>query len=332
MSQALAGTPQFLAEYGLTSATEPASLAFITALAANLGVAVGPGAIANEGLPVWQVLQNFVTSPTVITSLEAPIANFQNLLLAGAAPGGSILDLPPPTQSLTLTIGVDSPTTGFTSGHGAVATTAGSVFTALPASNPPLGVTNTLHAGDDLEATGAAAGKTTLNYTAVNSLFLANGPLATAVTMNGVNKANVISETTGATAGFSGNITGLTIVAASTATDSTILLGTIGNGLNTALTDITLNSSQTFVAWMTAAAFGAGTDTATVHLTGVTATADLDATGTGTTGYGSLTVDSSGSGPNVLHLNTVNSVFADLTTTAKITATGAENPPLTAPR
>ena len=150
--------------------------------------------------------------------------------------------------------------------------------------------------------------------------------------MNGVNKANVISETTGATAGFSGNITGLTIVAASTATDSTILLGTIGNGLNTALTDITLNSSQTFVAWMTAAAFGAGTDTATVHLTGVTATADLDATGTGTTGYGSLTVDSSGSGPNVLHLNTVNSVFADLTTTAKITATGAENPPLTAPR
>ena len=94
MSQALAGTPQFLAEYGLTSATEPASLAFITALAANLGVAVGPGAIANVGLPVWQVLQNFVTSPTVITSLEAPTANFQNLLLAGAAPAGSILDLP----------------------------------------------------------------------------------------------------------------------------------------------------------------------------------------------------------------------------------------------
>ena len=294
---------------------------------------MGPGALANVGLPVWQVLQNFVTSPPVIASLNGPAANFQNILLAGGTPTGSILGLPGGGgTTLTLTIGVDTPTMGFTTGHGATATIAGSTFVASAGSNPPLGVTNTLHAGDDLEATGAAAGKTTLNYTAVNSLFLANGPLATAVTMNGVNKANVISETTGATAGFSGNITGLTIVAASTATDSTILLGTIGNGLNTALTDITLNSSQTFVAWMTAAAFGAGTDTATVHLTGVTATADLDATGTGTTGYGSLTVDSSGSGPNVLHLNTVNSVFADLTTTAKITATGAENPPLTAPR
>jgi hypothetical protein len=83
-----------LAEYNLTSATEPATLAFITKLAANLGVAVGPGAIANENLPVWQVLQNFVTSPVVITSLQAPIANFQNLLLAGQTPGGSILTLP----------------------------------------------------------------------------------------------------------------------------------------------------------------------------------------------------------------------------------------------
>ena len=319
MSQALAGTPQFLAEYGLTSATEPASLAFITALAANLGVAVGPGAIANEGLPVWQVLQNFVTSPTVITSLEAPIANFQNLLLAGAAPGGSILDLPPPTQSLTLTIGVDSPTTGFTSGHGATATAAGSVFNALPASNPPLGVTNTLNAGDDLLATGAAAGDSTLNYTAVNSLFLANGPNPTAVTMNGVSTANITSATTFATAGFSGNITGLTTVTASTAVaGNEIELGRGGIGLNTALTDITLKSNLDFVGWMTAAAFGAGTDTATVHLTGVDATAELNVT-TGATGYGSLTVDSGGSSANTLELDT------NATNTAKITVTGAEN-------
>src|SRR5271166_969730 len=128
MSQALAGTPQFMSLYGTTSATEPATLAFVTALAANLHVAVGPGALANVGLPVWQVLQNFVESPTVIASLEAPIANFQNLLLAGAVPGGSIFTLPPPTQSLTLTIGADTPATGFTSGHGATATAAGSTF------------------------------------------------------------------------------------------------------------------------------------------------------------------------------------------------------------
>ena len=54
---------------------------------------------------------------------------------------------------------------------------------------------------------------------------------------------------------------------------------------------------------MTAAALGAATDAATVHLTGVTATAILDVT-TGTNGYESLTVDSGGSGANVLHLNT----------------------------
>ena len=62
MSQALAGTVQFMAEYGTTSATEPATVAFIDKIAANTGVAVGPGALANVGLPVWQVLQNFVTS------------------------------------------------------------------------------------------------------------------------------------------------------------------------------------------------------------------------------------------------------------------------------
>ena len=63
-----------------------------------------------------------------------------------------------------------------------------------------------------------SGGDGTLNYTAVNSLFLANGPFATAVTMNGVSTANITSATTFATAGFSGNITGLTTVAASTAT------------------------------------------------------------------------------------------------------------------
>ena len=39
-----------------------------------------------------------------------------------------------------------------------------------------------------------------------------------------------------------------------------IILGTPNIGLNTALTDITLDTSQTFIAWMTAAAFGAGTN------------------------------------------------------------------------
>lgn len=102
MSQALAGTPQFMAEYGTTSASEPATLAFVTKIAANIGVAVGPGALLNVGLPVWQVLQNFVESPKAIASLQAPIVNLQNLLLAGQTPTGSIFTLPPPPPLVAL--------------------------------------------------------------------------------------------------------------------------------------------------------------------------------------------------------------------------------------
>jgi hypothetical protein len=166
MSQALAGTPQFMTLYATNSATEPATLAVVTQMCESLlGIPPGPGALLNVGLPVWQVLQNFVTSPVVIAKMDAPIANFQNLLLAGETPTGSIFALPGTGgTTFTLTSGVDSPTAGFTTGHGATAMAAGSVFEALPSSNPPLGVTNTIQAGDDLEATGAAAGATKLNY------------------------------------------------------------------------------------------------------------------------------------------------------------------------
>jgi hypothetical protein len=40
-------------------------------------------------LPIWQVLQNFAESRLVSNALAAPIANFQNLLLAGETPTGS---------------------------------------------------------------------------------------------------------------------------------------------------------------------------------------------------------------------------------------------------
>jgi hypothetical protein len=145
MSQALAGTPQFMAEYGTTSASEPATLAFVTKIAANTGVAVGPGALLNVGLPVWQVLQNFGQSAGVIASLQAPIVNLQNLLLAGQTPTGSIFTLPPPPPPG----GVETtPTTGLTTGTDATATVANSTFNAPPASNHALGVTNTLSSVD----------------------------------------------------------------------------------------------------------------------------------------------------------------------------------------
>ena len=121
MSQALAGTTQFMVAIGATSATQPATIGMINALAANAGVAVGPGAQALVGEPIWQVLQAFATSTLVSNAMAAPIANFQNLLLAGGpAPTGSLLTLPgTPGSSLTLTTGVDTPTTGFSGGHGA---------------------------------------------------------------------------------------------------------------------------------------------------------------------------------------------------------------------
>jgi hypothetical protein len=62
MSQALAGTPQFKALYGVTGDTI-ASAATVTALCEGiLGLSPGPGALLNVGLPVWQVLQNFAQS------------------------------------------------------------------------------------------------------------------------------------------------------------------------------------------------------------------------------------------------------------------------------
>ena len=192
MSELLAGTTAFMDFYGVDSATEPATVAFVTQMMEQLlGIPPGPGALAaNVGLPVWQVLQNFVTNPTVIARMDPPIANFQNLLLAGETPTGSIFALPGTGgTTFTLTSGVDSPTTGFSTGNGATATAAGSEFFANPVSNGILGVTNSLQAGDNLQASGAAAGASTLNDNVINSFI--NGPLAVAVTMNGVSTLNI---------------------------------------------------------------------------------------------------------------------------------------------
>ena len=241
MSMALAGTPEFLNEYGLSSATQAATTGFINQLSANLGVTPGAGAYANVGLPVWEVLQNFVESPKVIASLESPIASFQNLLLAGGTfPTGSILTFGP-GGALTLTTGADTPTTGFTGGHGATATNAGSTFNA-PAGTNTLELSNTLNAGDDLEATGAAAGNSTLNWTAVPSAT-GNGPLVAGLVMNGVSTA-VISNSSGGVAGFSGNITGLTTATMTSISTGGVQLGVGGNGLNTALTTVNINASR----------------------------------------------------------------------------------------
>ena len=242
MSQALAGTTQFLTEYGLTSATQAATAGFINQLSANVGVTPGAGAFANVGLPVWEVLQNFVTSSKVIASLDAPIANFQNLLLAGQTPAGSILTLPgTPGGTLTLTQGVDTPTMGFSGGHGATATAAGAVFSALPFVASSGLLNNTLNSGDDLLATGAAAGDSTLNYTASDNSF-SNPPFAVGVTMTGVKTLNYIGSMTFTDdfGGFQGTITGLTVVN-DTGSTGGLQLGGVGQGLVTPLATVNIS-------------------------------------------------------------------------------------------
>ena len=257
-----------MTEYGVTSATQPATAGFINLLSANLGVTPGAGAMLNVGLPVWQVLQNFMESSKVIASLDTPTANFQNLLLAGETPSGSILTLPGTSgASLTLTTGTDTPTEGFLTGHGATAINAGAVFSALPGANS-LGLSNTLNAGDDLVATGAAIGNSTLNDTAVHSQF-GNPSFAPGVTMTGVSTAVITNLDNTENAGFSGTITGLTTATLAAGSVGGVTLGGAGAGLNTALTNVNINASQNFTAIMTAAAFaGATAPTGAVTLDG----------------------------------------------------------------
>jgi hypothetical protein len=326
MSLALAGTPEFLNEYGLSSSTQLATTGFINQLSANLGVVPGAGAFLNVGLPVWEVLQNFATSPKVIASLETPIASFQNLLLAGGTfPTGSILTLGP-GGALNLTTGIDTPTAGFSGGHGATATAAGATFVAAPGTNV-LGLSNTLNAGDDLVATGAALGDSTLNYTAVDSVA-GNPADAVGVTMSGVNAA-VVTVLAAGGALVSGTITGLTAATLAAGSVGDVQFGAPGNGLNTALATVNVNAAHDLTATMTAAALAAA-PTGVVNVNGgvVGAGATLDVDGAAI-GYASLTVHSAGPGgttTNDLALNTnatnTATITIDPTSTEALTISG----------
>ena len=178
-----------------------------------------------------------------------------------------------------------------------------------------MGLTNTLNAGDDLVATGAAAGDSTLNYTAVTSL-LGNPAHAAGVTMTGVSAA-VITNTSPGVAGFSGTITGLTAATVAAGSIGAVELGTVGVGLNTALTNVTINASEDFTALMTVAALAAA-PSGTVTLNGpVTTDVALDVVGGGTTGYAALTVNSQGPGGTT----TTNDLTLDTSPTITNTAT-----------
>ena len=122
--------------------------------------------------------------------------------------------------------------------------------------------TNTLNAGDNLQD---SAGDGTLNLSQVAGA--PNPPNAAFVTMNGISTAN-IQNASGGLAGFSGVITGLTRVTLLAGSNGDELLGTAGQGLNTALATVEIQANQNFHAWMTAAALGAATNTVAVNLNG----------------------------------------------------------------
>ena len=100
-----------------------------------------------------------------------------------------------------------------------------------------------------------------------------------------------------------------------------------GIGLNTALADVTINSSQDFSAWMTAAAFAAG-PSVTIHLGGVDTDVDPQNSAGGGAGYASLTIDSGGGSANDLILDT----NADTTATVTVTAPALRPSPFQALR
>ncbi|MGO9233273.1 MAG: hypothetical protein ACLP4V_03990, partial [Methylocella sp.] len=142
------------------------------------------------GDPAWVASQNAlvgVTSdPTTVTAQEAKITAAE-----AVTPNNPALITPLPV-SLMLTTGIDSPTQGFSTGHGATATTAGAIFQADPAAGV-LGLNNTLNTGDNLQDT---VGDGTLNFTAVLATagLLANPGYATGVTMNGISTLNTTNQ------------------------------------------------------------------------------------------------------------------------------------------
>ena len=229
MSQALIGTPEFGNLFGTTNPNQLATIGIINQLCANCGITPGAGAMANVGLPIWQVLQNFAESAKVFGNLAAPIANFQNLLLAAQVPTGSLLTLPG-SAGATFTL-TPNPDTFSTS-------TAGAVFNAFPVVSVGGLLNNTLNAGDNLNDT---VGDGTLNYTASGSSF-ANPSYAVGVTLNGIKTLNYIGSFSfgGDDGGFQGSVTGLTVVN-DTGSTGGLQLGGIGQGLVTPLTTVNIS-------------------------------------------------------------------------------------------
>jgi len=217
--------------------------------------------------------------------------------------------LPPGTgQTFDLTIGVDGPPEY-------TATAAGAVYNALPEGNPPLGTTNTLNVGDNLQD---PFNDGILNYT--GSFSFINPAFANGVTLNGIATANITSL--GVLTGFAGNITGLHTATVTAGSTGNVQLGTAAVGLNTALQTVNLNASVDFTAWTAANALVAIDDEILINLNGVSGpqTVTLNTVGgSPLPGYEVANVDSGGPVENFIFLNT------NTTTIATVNVVGAQD-------
>ena len=185
-------------------------------------------------------------------------------------------------QGIFLTQGIDTPTSGFAENasgtpllNGFTATTAGQVLTALPFVTALGLANNTLNTGDDLVATGAAAGTAVLNYTTTSGFTAANPPYATGVTTDGVATADVTNNTPGLVAGFQGTVTGLTTVD-TTNSVFTVQVGATGQGIdatgavlgNANITNYSGPNGSTVLTAIIASAAGSTANTINVDITG----------------------------------------------------------------
>ena len=326
-----AAIQQFVINWTNFYTANPGATFGLTVQQAAYGAAFGDAVGVALLNPTSADLQTVITPTPDGLLIEGDVANHLLDIATGQYVEGVPCDTLPQHQALqgevgnfegglTLTVGIDSPTQGFQTGTGGsfsnLAT--GGVFNAPPGGNPPLGTTNTLNAGDNLQ--GSQDGTSILELNTINSSFFgANDPFAQAVTMNNVGTANILNNADDL-AGFAGNITGLTTVSILAGSNPTgdVQLGQAGQGLNTALQTLNINAGQftpgtpangfNSVAgsdeniWIESSAL-TGAELLDINLGGVGTTVDVNVTG-GANTYGTINV-SSETGPNHIDLDAV---------------------------
>jgi hypothetical protein len=268
-----------------------------------------------QGQAPVQFSPNTIAGFVANALIDVATGQYQTGVALGALPAHTPLqgEFNITANGVFLTQNIDTPTSGFAGGpngtpllNGFTATAKDTVFNALPFVTPLGLANNTLNSGDNLQTTGAATGATTLNFTTTGAAA-ANPAFANNVTMNGVNQLNITNAFAGV-GGFRGDITGL-LKESNTNSNGPVVLGGIGQGLKTLLTDISVSgfggpNGSVINAVVLATALGDATKNLNVNLSGTLGArtaggADIfivgNDTGGGTAGtpnltYGTMTI------------------------------------------